>query len=103
PAWPIPGPRAHRARGVDHVGGQGAHQLMLSRRGLIGCFIAAPAIVRASSLMPVKAWLEGETEGGFLVEPERFSGLSVWWDEATDADLSQMGLERIGGIMFVGK
>lgn len=33
--------------------------LQISRRGLIGglaAFIAAPAIVRASSIMPVKAW-----------------------------------------------
>ncbi len=28
----------------------------LSRRGLIGALICAPAIVRASSLMPVKPW-----------------------------------------------
>ncbi len=31
---------------------------MLSRRGILGGLICAPAIVRASSLMPIKAFFE---------------------------------------------
>ena len=40
--------------------------MLISRRGLITglvSFVAAPAIVRASSLMPVKAWTSGHMPG----------------------------------------
>jgi hypothetical protein len=49
--------------------------MMLSRRGLLGwlgggaALLAAPAIVRASSLMPVKAW-----EPGFYCAGYSFNG-----------------------------
>lgn len=36
--------------------------MTLSRRSLVASIICAPAIVRASSLMPVKVWADAEGE-----------------------------------------
>ena len=50
--------------------------MILSRRGLItglASLVAAPAIVRASSLMPVKVW--GDELPSFV---GRFHGVDLW-------------------------
>jgi hypothetical protein len=47
--------------------------LLPSRRGFLtglGACFAAPAIVRAASLMPVRAWDIGLREGPALVQPD---------------------------------
>ena len=62
--------------------------MMLTRRGLIGGFaslLAAPAIVRASSLMPVKAW----------------SGGLIWIDTSYDEVLSRI-ITTKGGFQWAG-
>ena len=59
--------------------------MIITRRGLIGglaAFIAAPAIVRASSLMPVKAW--------------RFDGMLL--EEAKTNCISEMDLDFVNGV-----
>jgi hypothetical protein len=53
--------------------------MLISRRGLIGSLaslLAAPAIVRASSLMPVKAW----TLDGPLTAYEAAYRRALFWD-----------------------
>ena len=55
--------------------------MLLSRRGLITglvSLVAAPAIVRASSLMPVKAWAPYDIASGGI----------TWVDEIYDVQLA---------------
>ena len=50
---------------------------MISRRGFLG-FLAAPAIVRIASLMPIKA-LPPPSELDLIIEEERFVfGFTDW-------------------------
>lgn len=51
--------------------------------GLTG-FVAAPAICRVSSLMPVSAWADIDT----ITLPDCLSGLHVWLREAGDHGLT---------------
>jgi hypothetical protein len=44
----------------------------ISRRGFIG-FLAAPAIIRVATLMPVKAWADDELSG-FGLAPVKNAG-----------------------------
>lgn len=74
--------------------------MTLSRRSLItglASFLAAPAIVRASSIMPVKAWAEPIFSVG------QWEGIT-WIDEIYDAALAarmESGLIPWGATTFV--
>jgi hypothetical protein len=68
-----------------------------SRRGFlagIGALFAAPAIVRASSLMPVKAFVQiGEIEARYLgLTQLKTEGATMYFDDRTIADLLLPGL-----------
>jgi hypothetical protein len=58
--------------------------MLLTRRGLITglvSLVAAPAIVRASSLMPVKAWVDAQPMTSF----EIFRHQQAWREAMLDA------------------
>ena len=64
--------------------------MLLSRRGLIAglvSLVAAPAIVRASSLMPVKAW-EPFIPAGLLHDADLRPGAITWVDDVYDGQLA---------------
>lgn len=88
---------------------------MIGRRGFLtglGALIAAPAIVRASSLMPVKALVEPKAYWG-IVHPENFGDL-IDFDKALRQMAEMVGVPagmlhpprgavgRLAGIRFVG-
>lgn len=67
---------------------------MISRRRVLVGLIAAPAIVRASSIMPVSAW----------VEPFDFAGQQWTAGQMRDAiERARTGLPRIKPIIRGGK
>lgn len=71
---------------------------MISRRGLIGALIAAPAVVRASSLMPVKPFDDNlllKSYERYLVGWEDWRGVPGSIDPGSMRALLLPGIKRI--------
>jgi hypothetical protein len=70
--------------------------MLISRRGLItglAGFLAAPAIVRASSLMPVTVWAEP-----LVVGPEMTATEVIWRQQEWARQLAERIVNPPGGI-----
>src|SRR5690349_6253067 len=69
--------------------------MLINRRGILvgqGSLLAAPAIVRASSLMPVKAFVEGPFDGAEITfDCDAASGL--WQIVSTSFSNGQLTVE----------
>lgn len=77
--------------------------MTLSRRGLITGFVsllAAPAIVRAGSLMPVRVWTPAAIPAGFGLRITTAHGLRNGDIVVIDGLPTWLGMERAEAVRF---